>query len=269
MTTINANTKISALLKLNPDALETIVRISPKFVKLRNPVLRKLIAGRTSIAMASKIGGCSVDDFFNKLRPLGFAIDKVNVAAESEENPVPGFLKNMEKEKMIELDVRPIIESGKDPLNTILQNVKQLQEGQVLNIVNSFEPTPLMHLLGKQGFESYSEVIHENMVHTYFCKKTNKPFISEDKKVPGEQDWDEIMNRFAGKLVTVDVRQMEMPLPMHTILGALDNLSANQALFVYHKRIPVFLLPELEERKFNFRIREINDAEIHLLIYKD
>ncbi|WP_462239030.1 DUF1858 domain-containing protein [Ferruginibacter sp.] len=61
--TINANTKISSLLKYNADALEAIVSISPKFTKLRNPILRKVIAARTSIAMASKFGGCSVDDF--------------------------------------------------------------------------------------------------------------------------------------------------------------------------------------------------------------
>ena len=266
---INANTKISTLLKQNPDALETIVSISPKFTKLRNPLLRKLIAGRTSIAMASKIGGCSVEDFFNKLQPLGFTIDKVHVEEEVEQNPVPDFLKSIEKEKMIELDVRPIIDSGKDPLNIILKNVKQLQEGQVLNIINSFEPTPLMQLLGKQGFESYAEVIHDDLVHTYFHKKTDKLLVRADEMLPDVRDWDEIMKRFAGKLVTVDVRQLEMPLPMHSILDALDNLPPGKALFVYHKRIPVFLLPELEERKFNFRIKEINDAEIHLLIFKD
>ncbi|MBK7558869.1 MAG: DUF1858 domain-containing protein [Chitinophagaceae bacterium] len=64
MITINANTKIASLIRLHPDALETIVSISPKFTKLRNPILRKVIAGRTSISMASRIGGCSVEDFF-------------------------------------------------------------------------------------------------------------------------------------------------------------------------------------------------------------
>ncbi len=39
-----------------------------------------------------------------------------------------------------------------------------------------------------------------------------------------------------------------MPLPMHTILEALKTLPNDKALFVYHKRIPVFLLPELEEQ---------------------
>ena len=62
MMTINANTKIASLLKHNADALEAIVSISPKFTKLRNPILRKVIAARTSIAMASKLGGCSATD---------------------------------------------------------------------------------------------------------------------------------------------------------------------------------------------------------------
>jgi len=67
----------------------------------------------------------------------------------------------------------------------------------------------------------------------------------------------------------VDVRQLEMPLPMHTILEALGTLPAEKALFVYHKRIPVFLLPELEERNLSYRIKEISETEVHLLIYKD
>lgn len=59
-----------------------------------------------------------------------------------------------------------------------------------------------------------------------------------------------------------------MPLPMLTILEALENLPEDKALFVYHKRIPVFLLPELAERKFDYRIKEISDGEVHLLIFK-
>ena len=84
--TINANTKIASLLKHNPDALDAIVSISSKFAKLRNPLLRKVIAGRTSIAQASKLGGCSVDDFFNTLQPLGFEIDKTKVAVNADDN---------------------------------------------------------------------------------------------------------------------------------------------------------------------------------------
>ncbi|MEO6188151.1 MAG: DUF2249 domain-containing protein [Ginsengibacter sp.] len=270
--TINANTKIASLLKHNPDALEAIVSISNKFEKLRNPILRRVIAGRTSITMASKLGGCSVDDFFNKLQPLGFDIDKATVARTdyaNVERQVPEFLKNVSFETVVELDVRPAIETGKDPLNLIMKNVKELQKGNVLKIINSFEPTPLMHLLGKQGFDSYSEVVNDDLVNTYFYKKEEKIPDIQTADAAWSEGWDEIMKRFSENLETVDVSELPMPQPMHTILEALETLPAEKALFVYHKRIPVFLLPELQDRKFSFRIKEISDGEVHLLIYKD
>ena len=84
----------------------------------------------------------------------------------------------------------------------------------------------------------------------------------------GSSGWDEIMNRYKEKLQMIDVRQMEMPLPMLTILEALEKLPSGNALFVYHKRIPVFLLPELRERKLDYRIKEISEGEVHLLIFR-
>ena len=271
MMTINANTKIASLLKHNAAALEAIVSISPKFTKLRNPILRKVIAARTSIAMASKFGGCSVDDFFNKLQPLGFEIDISAIEMEKviENKPVPAFMKNIAADKMIELDVRAVIESGKDPLDIIVKKVKTLQTGAVLKIINSFEPTPLMHLLGKQGFQSYSETINDDLVNTYFYKQSEINVLAENKETDYSKGWDEILNRFNDKLETIDVRALEMPLPMHTILEALAILPTDKALFVYHKRIPVFLLPELEEQQFSYRIKEISDGEVQLVIYKN
>ena len=76
------------------------------------------------------------------------------------------------------------------------------------------------------------------------------------------------MNSFADRIQKVDVRHLEMPKPMHTILEALDGLSHGTALYVYHKRIPVFLLPELVHRGFDYRIKEVEDGEVHLLIFE-
>lgn len=266
MNTINLNTKISTLLKEHPDALETIISISPKFTKLRNPLLRKLMASRTSIAMASKIGKCSVNDFFAKLQPLGFLIDRTITELNDQQENVPEFMKKAAADNIAELDVRSIIEEGKDPLNLIIEKVKSLQQGQILKLVNSFEPAPLIQLLGKQGFEAYVEIINEDLVNTYFYKTKA---VSIEETTPNKStDWETKLHSYEGKTVTIDVRQLEMPLPMLTILEELDKLPKDKALFVYHKRIPVFLLPELTERKFDYRIMEISDAEVHLLIYK-
>jgi uncharacterized protein (DUF2249 family) len=228
------------------------------------------MAGRTSIAAASAIGGCTVNHFFDKLKPLGFEIDYTYPSSKkdsSEQKQKPAFLKNAAIEDLVELDVRPVMEKGNDPLKLILQKIKSLKTGQVLKIINSFEPTPLIHLLGKQGFDAYVEKIKGDVINTYFFKKT-KAAAKMNDAVSFASDWNEIVKRFDGNMETVDVRALPMPQPMHTILDALEVLPGNKALFVYHKRIPVFLLPELEQRQFNYRVKEINESEVHMLIFK-
>ncbi|MBE2290679.1 MAG: DUF2249 domain-containing protein [Chitinophagaceae bacterium] len=266
--TITANTKIAALLKEHPESLETIISISPMFNKLRNPVLRKLMAGRTSIGMASKIGGCSVEDFFRKLEPLGFTIDRnTGDKGENVTNEKPDRLKDLTPDKISELDVRPVIEMGGDPLNLILEKIKSLGPGMVLKLLNTFEPIPLILLLKKKHFHSYVEVIADNYVVTYFYQE-NVQSTELPVSVQGSADWDTILKQYEGRLTTIDVREMEMPRPMLTILGALDSLPTGNALFVYHKRIPIFLLPELADRKFDYRTKEISDSVVHMLIFK-
>lgn len=266
---INADTKIAAILKQNPAALDAIISITPKFEKLRNPLLRKLMAGRTSIGMASKISGCSINDFFEKLEPLGFEIDKATLPVKNEEKPhLPAFFNSLKPGQIIEFDVRPLIDADEDPLPLIVKKVKSIQPGGALKIINSFEPTPLLSLLKKQGFESYVDVIDDQLVETYFYKTGDSPVVINETENVAE-GWDDFMKKFKDKMKTIDVREPEMPKPMLTILDALDNLPSETALFVYHKRIPVFLLPELKERKFDYRIKEISDNEVHLLIFKE
>src|SRR5690348_4667314 len=106
MNTINANTKISTLLKDHQGALEAIISISPKFTKLRNPLLRKLMASRTSIAMASRIGKCSVNEFFEKLQSLGFVIDRnAEEERDHQQQEAPPFMKKVSEGNIVELDV--------------------------------------------------------------------------------------------------------------------------------------------------------------------
>lgn len=279
---INANTKIAALLKQHPEALDAITGISPKFNKLRNPILRKVIAGRTSISMASKIGGCSPEDFFKVLAPLGFEIDRTVAARDEIVNErMPDYLQKTDPSKIIELDVCALIDSGTDPLNHILEKISLLEPGEVLNIINSFEPTPLRQLLGKQGFKSYASTKEPGLIHTYFYKAASPDAFSQPAtqtlqsatETPGANiapaDWEEVLSRFQGKLETIDVRDLHMPQPMHRILEALEVLPPQHALLVHHKRIPVFLLPELQDRKLSYRIKEMGADRVELLIYRD
>ena len=70
------------------------------------------------------------------------------------------------------------------------------------------------------------------------------------------------------RMIEVDVRHLEMPAPMMTILDELEKLEHDKALYVHHKRIPIFLLSELKDRNFEYRINEISANEVFLLIFK-
>jgi len=271
---INAQTKIAALLKHHPEALETIITLSPDFKKLRNPILRKLMAGRTSIAMASKIGGCKPEDFFKALAPLGFEVDDKAVAEEKtpESKPMPDFLKNLKPEQIINFDVRAMIASGDDPLRHIQKKVKELNPGEALKIINNFEPVPLIKLLEKQGFESFVNFKDSETIETYFYKTSaGKASSSADTEteITDAGDWDELLKHFENRMEEVDVRHLEAPQPMMTILEALETLPEDKALYVHHKRIPVFLLTELKDRNFEYRIKEVQEGEVYLLIFKN
>lgn len=269
MITIDVNTKIATLIKGHPDALEAIISIDSKFNKLRNPLLRKVLAGRTSIGMASKMAGCKVDDFFIKLKPLGFEINADNLPLVEDRKPLPAFITSLTKNQIIDLDVREELAAGKDPLKLILDKVKSVQTGEALKVINTFEPVPLIKMLEKKGFEVYADIISNELVETYFYKKSSENSIEVNPKEGANSGWDDMIQRFGDKLVKVDVRELEMPQPMLTILDELDKLNFENALFVYHKRIPVFLLPELSDRNFDYRIKEISEGEVRLLIFRN
>lgn len=274
---INERTKISELLKQHPDALETLVAISPAFKKLRNPVLRSLMAGRTTIAMASKIGDCSPEDFFKAFGPLGFKVEASPASPGQGEGvpktePRPEVLVNLPPERLVRFDASALLAEGKDPLRPIQKTVKSLQPGEVLMIINTFEPVPLIKLLERQGFRTHIDFMGPDRVETYFYRDSQGDAPQGELQIgeeveTGTGDWEPLLKRFENNMEEVDVRHLEMPMPMMTILERLETLPREKALYVYHKRIPVFLLTELRERQFDYRIREVGPGEVYLLIF--
>lgn len=267
---INKKTRISKLLKHNPDALEAIITISPDFKKLRNPLLRRLMAARTTISMASKIGGVQPEDFYEVLKPLGFEVDTGNDEEEEfERQPLPDYLKSLGKDQIIRFDVRGIIEDGADPLRPIQQKVKELKPGQALNIINSFEPAPLVSLLEKQGFKAYVDQVSDEQFETYFYREDGS-VVTEIKTedASNSDDWEETLKEFEGRLEDIDVRHLEMPGPMMAILEKLETMPDDKALYVNHKKVPIFLLTELKDRSYIYKIKDVQEGEVYLIIYK-
>lgn len=261
MMQINGNTKLAKLFKLRPEALEAIVSVNEKFEKLRNSFLRKIMAPRTSISMAAKIGGCDVRDIYKVLEPLGFAISPTNeknsdIKKNAAEIP---FVKQQDV-----FDARPILSKGKDPLRAIMSFAASVKPGETFCVINSFEPLPLIDLLAKQGFETVSVQNSELEYHTFFKRTSkNKQLLEATEAF----DWQAVEEQFRDHCLFVDVRKMNAPLPMVTILRELDHLPDGYALHVHHKRVPVHLFPEIKDRGFEYALKESGKDDVHLMIF--
>jgi uncharacterized protein (DUF2249 family) len=59
--------------------------------------------------------------------------------------------------KFKRFDVRPLLKRGEEPLSQILQRVQALEAGGGLILIAPFLPSPLIELLGSQGFRSKVE----------------------------------------------------------------------------------------------------------------
>jgi uncharacterized protein (DUF2249 family) len=269
---ISVNTKISALFKQNPASLDAIVAINSKFEKLKNPILRKLMAGRTSIAQAAKIGNVPIKDFFKALVPLGFETDEREpaVAENNATSDRPAFLQHITPGRIQELDVRPVLERGDDPLQLIMKAIHTLPTDHALKLINSFEPTPLVVLLKKKGYGYWHEWISEKTIHCYFyfAGKPGSKETTAKTALTSPNNWNDVLAGFNERIKQIDVRALEMPQPMLTILEELKNLAAGYVLYVYHKRVPVYLIDELKSKQYDYRFKEIHPGEVHLLIWK-
>ena len=271
---INRNTRISTLIKENIETIEVIASINKNFLKLKNPILRKVLAPRVTISDAAKVGGVKVDVLIKKLEEIGFIFEGEiknipNTAVKRSIKKEPHLQKNDQNMKV--LDVRPTLDSGEDPFNIIMKEVKILNDNETLHIINTFEPIPLIRKLQSKGYESWTERPNESEVHTFFRKNTTKWVDNEleEKVKRNPKSFDEQMIFFGDNIKKIDVRDLEMPEPMVTVLKEIETLKDGEALYVDHKKIPQFLLPELEQRNYEVLYKEIDCNHTLLLIYKD
>lgn len=269
---INAQTKISRLIKHNKDAIDAIAAINPLFKKLKNPILRKVLAPRVTIEDAARIGKSKVEKFFEALSAIGFIIEE-----QSHVKIEPILKENLRLKEVINsgnvktLDVRPVLEKGTDPFNHIMNVLKTLPDGYALEVINTFEPTPLIKILNKKGYASIVST-DDTVVKTYFLKVTEADEeVGNNDDIIFEVSIDELEKerlKYKDQCNEIDVRDLEMPLPMVTILNELEDLPEGHTLFVHHKKVPQYLLPELKERKLRSWIAEIDDENVKLLIHK-
>lgn len=209
------------------------------------------------------------------MQPLGFVFEESTTDALANNSVVekPQWLIHTPIEQIHFFDVRPMLQSGNDPLKEIIQRLKGMAPQGILCIINSFIPVPLIRLLEKDQALSFTETISDTEYRTYFLKVDKQKDVAaaqQDFVIMEDTDsFQQIINKYtAHKIVTIDVRSIPMPGPMEAILSQLEQLKNDEILLVHHKRIPVYLLESLADQSWIVHIHSISDTAVNMLIHK-
>ncbi|MDZ7289450.1 MAG: DUF2249 domain-containing protein [candidate division KSB1 bacterium] len=259
---ISRDTKVGKMLKEYPQTLEVLLETSEHFRKLQNPILRKTLAPRVTIEQAAKIAGVNLSELLQKLnKKIGATMpiqETPSPASPAQRNAErPGIL---DKLQPVDLDVRPILQGGTDPLKTILKTIEQLAPNQYLHLINSFEPIPLYTVLCKRGFDHFTEY-HDGIFHVHFYRQVHGvgkiPPPPADTVIPVKE-----------KTLELDVRHLSPPEPMMKILEALPQVDEQTLLLVHHHREPLFLYEKLQLRGYKWHVQKIAENYFHVKIWK-
>ncbi|MHA6728042.1 DUF2249 domain-containing protein [Chryseobacterium sp. A301] len=284
MKVILPSTKITEVIALDPKAIEAIASLSKPLTRLKNPILRKIMASRVTILEASKMGNVSLEAFKAALLPLGFELDLGDSEQASESTQKPQWLLAASEKEITLFDVRDIIENGSDPLKEILGKFKTIAPGEILCVINKFIPTPLIHLLKQhKAQDAYVETKSKELFYTYFLKQseglsnanenksastpqTDAPDSNENLTFHSPESFEALLaDTPLSRQKQIDVRSLEMPGPMEAILRELKELPPTHLLFVYHKRIPIYLLEELSGQNFKVHVLQKSETDIQMI----
>ena len=147
--------KVGAFLDAFPELEDVLVRISPPFQKLRNPVLRRTVAKVATLRQAASAGNVPVETLVNTLREAaGQAVLNLEDVSDNYGGQKPAWLE--EDRAVQQFDATGIINDGGVPLPDILAAAEQLADAEVLELITPILPSPVIDQLRAEGFSSWT-----------------------------------------------------------------------------------------------------------------
>lgn len=165
------------------------------------------------------------------------------------------------------LDVRPLLESGEDPLLQVLQMSMTVPPDAFMVVEAPFNPLPLRNVLAGQGFSSWAQRLGDSHWRISFRR---------DGLGTGGEDAGGEACGAGGKGNTweqdgathIDVRGLTPPLPMILILRLVQRSSDDAVVIVHHEREPMYLVPELAELGWRIEPIDGDPGEVRLKIMR-
>lgn len=147
----------------------------------------------------------------------------------------------------VDLDVRPILRNGGEPFQKIMETVAALSPGQGLRLFATFKPTPLLRVLGSQGFDHEAHELEGGEWEVLFRPAQDASAAAAPAAAAADtRDWPRPVTH-------LDNRDLDPPEPMVRILAATETMKKGEVLSALLCREPMFLIPELTQRGHAWR----------------
>jgi Domain of unknown function (DUF1858) len=172
---ITPETKIAEMLEAYPQLEEILIRQSPHFKALKNPILRKTVAKVATLERASQMSGIPVRRLVATLRAaVGLPGEPgADLGPELEPAAVDAVAPEWFDEGKVRatIDADDLLAKGEVPLPRINQAVATLPPGALLRVKSAFRPAPLLEALHTAGHRTYVTKAAFEAFHTYVCPK--------------------------------------------------------------------------------------------------
>lgn len=282
---IKGSDRLADILARDERVLEVMLAAVPDLRGLRNPVTRRVMGKLTTIAQVARMAGIELDILIRRIntaitkdppppeQPMAAGgnepaatptsrrpqndPDQEKAVTDTISRPPP-FLADISPDRLSELDVRDDLRNGREPFSRIMAAKAALPKGGVLRLRATFEPMPLYAVLGKQGFDHWTEEFDADDWRVWFYPRDlgATDVQPHSPTVPFDGAGDSPSSRTApparkgadapepgmddAEIIVLDVRGLEPPEPMVRTLAELEKLPAGRTLLQINERVPQF-----------------------------
>lgn len=160
---------VHKLLEAYPELEDVLIAIAPPFKKLKNPFLRRSVAKVATIKHISSVGKVPLVELVNTLRKaVGQTV--ISVSCEDEEyfQAKPAWFS---AEKIsVSIDEDRLEDKDKMTLTVILKEAKNIEKGEIIELVTTFLPAPGIDIMKSKGYSVWTTRGEGISIRTYFLK---------------------------------------------------------------------------------------------------
>jgi len=253
---ILAKTKIKDALEKYPELKDVLKGLSPRFKKLDNPVIFKMVSRWATFSDVARIGGLSICELLHALNEAIGTEEELSKYApecikerepEISDEKIPDWVEKAQQ--VVLMDVR---ERNDFFLPEVLSAINRLEQDQVLLVINSFYPAPLANMLQEKGNAFYYQQVSpvEHRLHIKAEPRAVKENWREDKE----------------SFEIIDVRKWKED-PFSELIKKANETPLGEGFRLIQKFVPTPLINMIEPLGYETHVEQKGMFEHHIYFY--